>query len=603
MHLVRLARLRVIVGVHRPRECQPPRDVQPRDEVRLGAVEVDRPGIDADERRGGVHLLQHLVVAGLVQQEIAVATGGADAHPARRVLFADIVPAPLAGLERPLLHQLVHDAAQPRPKERLVLGSEGILVGGARQVPPQHIGVARVDQRLLVGPGKERLRMPHQVLVQRVVLTDEHGKRRPVSPPRPAGLLPGAGDTARIADEDGGVQLAHVDAQLQGVGRGDGQQLAGEQASLDLTPFLGGIAAAVRSDALREVGALSQGVAGVEEDQLRHLARPGKGDVAQRLLDHFGEQPRRLGVDAGPPTAGGVEHRGVPQHEPARAPRRAVIVHHRRRLADELRGVGAGVADGSRRQDEPRIGAVQRADPPQPAQHVRQVRAKDPAVDVRLVHHHVAQVPEKGRPRLVVRQDPHVQHIGVREDDGGRAPHPGATPLRGIAVVRHDAGAAQRGGQPLEHAQLILSQRLGGVEVQGASEGIGHQRLEHRHVVAQRLAAGRAGGYDDVPAVAGRINRPGLVRVEPLDALRRQHLPQARRQRTFQVRPDRRARRNALYVGDLLEIIGQRPQVLDKGVNVHDGPTEMSCWEPDGTRAAPILRPGRPVGKRPWPRL
>jgi len=152
-----------------------------------------------------------------------------------------------------------------------------------------------------------------------------------------------------------------------------------------------------------------------------------------------------------------------------------------------------------------------------------------------------------------------VEHVGVREDDRGGPPRPCAGSLGGVPVVGHHAHAAEGPGKLLERAQLVLSQRLGGVEVQGAGQGVGQQCLEHRHVVAQRLAAGGAGRHDHVVARARRVDCLGLVSVEPLDALGGQHLLELRGQRALQVRAHRRARWDALDVDDLPEVIGLRP--------------------------------------------
>ena len=53
----------------------------------------------------------------------------------------------------------------------------------------------------------------------------------------------------------------------------------------------------------------------------------------------------------------------------------------------------------------------------EPPEDVRDRRAEDPAVDVQLVDHDVAQPPEELHPARVVRQDPDVEHVGVRDED------------------------------------------------------------------------------------------------------------------------------------------------------------------------------------------
>jgi hypothetical protein len=47
-------------------------------------------------------------------------------------------------------------------------------------------------------------------------------------------------------------------------------------------------------------------------------------------------------------------------------------------------------------------------------------------------------------------------------------------------------------------ARLVLRERLGRVEVEGARPWVARERVEHRQVEGERLAAGRAGGDDRV---------------------------------------------------------------------------------------------------------
>jgi len=215
-------------------------------------------------------------------------------------------------------------------------------------VSPEHVRVAGIDQRLLVGSAKEGLGMTHQILVQWVVLPDEHVERCLAPPSGAPCLLPGAGHGAGVADEHSSIQFTHVDAQLQGVGGGYRQQLSSEQSPLDVASFLGSVATTIGSYARCEVGPLAQGVPGIAQDEFGHLACPGEGDVAHILADHLDQQAGGLGIDTGAAPAGCVEHRWVPQHEPPGALRGAIVVHHNCRLANQPGRVIAGVADGRR---------------------------------------------------------------------------------------------------------------------------------------------------------------------------------------------------------------------------------------------------------------
>ncbi len=111
------------------------------------------------------------------------------------------------------------------------------------------------------------------------------------------------------------------------------------------------------------------------------------------------------------------------------------------------------------------------ADAAQPPQHVGEVAAEDAAVGVQLVDDDEAEVLEQADPLGVMRQDPRVQHVGVREHHlrprADRAPRV----LGRVAVVGEHAEVeagrlVEDLRQAVEFGQLILGQRLGREEIQ-----------------------------------------------------------------------------------------------------------------------------------------
>jgi hypothetical protein len=109
-----------------------------------------------------------------------------------------------------------------------------------------------VEDRLLDGPVEELVRVPAEELVERVVpghVQREAGR----AATRAAPHLPQARDGSREGHADGGVEVAHVDAQLERVGGDHGKELALGEPALDLTPLCGRIARAVRGDPLGDV--------------------------------------------------------------------------------------------------------------------------------------------------------------------------------------------------------------------------------------------------------------------------------------------------------------------------------------------------------------
>ena len=113
--------------------------------------------------------------------------------------------------------------------------------------------------------------------------------------------------------------------------------------------------------------------------------------------------------------------------------------------------------------------------------------------------------------------------------------------LRGVSVVdgRHSARHPEGG----ELAHLILGEGLGGVEEQGPRLVVLREAVQRRQREAERLAAGRAGGDDDVGRLPSeQIEGPALVAVELRDALRCQRVAHDRREVVRQVGELRRPR-------------------------------------------------------------
>jgi hypothetical protein len=184
--------------------------------------------------------------------------------------------------------------------------------------------------------------------------------------------------------------------------------------------------------------------------------------------------------------------------------------------------------------------------------------AEHPAIGVQLVHHHVAEVLEEVHPLGVMRQDPRVQHVRVGEDEIRARPHRPPCVLRGVAVVGEHPEIGQGLRQLGELGELILRERLGGIEVEDAALGLLHQALQHGQVEAERLAGGGGRDGDEMLALGHDLEGLGLMRVELRDAPRAQRLDQARIQRGGKRRVDSGTRLEVPHRGD------QRPR-LERG--------------------------------------
>ncbi len=116
--------------------------------------------------------------------------------------------------------------------------------------------------------------MVDQVGVQGVVAGHEHAERVAAGPPGAAELLPQRGSGAGESAEQDGVEAGDVDAELQGVGRGQPDEPATAQRLLELSSLLGQVAAAVRRDPVRQRRVdLGQQPAGTEGDRLGAACR------------------------------------------------------------------------------------------------------------------------------------------------------------------------------------------------------------------------------------------------------------------------------------------------------------------------------------------
>ena len=137
---------------------------------------------------------------------------------------------------------------QGRVAERLpVAFVERRLEGGREDVAVEDPGVRVVEDGGLDPPAQQRLGLAHEELVERVLAGHEH-RQAVAAAPGASPLLAQARDRAREADRDGAVEEADVDAELERVGGRHAEQLALDQAPLDLPPLGGRVAGAVRRE-------------------------------------------------------------------------------------------------------------------------------------------------------------------------------------------------------------------------------------------------------------------------------------------------------------------------------------------------------------------
>ena len=252
-------------------------------------------------------------------------------------------------------------------------------------------------------------------------------------------------------------------------------------------------------------------------DELSGPAALREAQRAKAALDELREQAGTLAERAGAEVELLVGHRRVPEHDRSLGPRRRVSGDDCRLQPRQRRCQLARVRDRRAGEQELRVGAVDRRQPPQASQHVRHMGAEHAAVHVGLVDDDVLEVREHVSPAVVMRQDAEVEHVRVGEDGVGPCPH--LTPLLGrrVAVVDRRPHAGHAEG--CEAARLILRQSLRRIEIERARLRVAGDRVQDGEVEGQRLAARRAGRDGDVLAAPGCRPRLGLVLEEARDPL------------------------------------------------------------------------------------
>ena len=207
---------------------------------------------------------------------------------------------------------------------------------------------------------QQQVRVADEELLQGVVAGDEDPQALALTATSPAPLLPEAGHGARVADGDGRVEGADVDAQLERGGADHGQELPAEQLGLDSAALLGRVSGPVGGQALgqRLVG-LAQAVGGELVYDLGRPPRLREADGAHLVFHQFRQQLGRLCGGAAADVQVVLHQRRLPEHDLAGANRSPVAadvgdVHPR-----EVHGMLPGIADGGRSQDEAGFRIVQ----------------------------------------------------------------------------------------------------------------------------------------------------------------------------------------------------------------------------------------------------
>ena len=176
------------------------------------------------------------------------------------------------------LRQLGGAAERLGAERRRVAVVQRRLEGGREDVRVEDPRVRVVEDRRLDAAREQRVRLAREELVERVVGRDED-RQAPLPPAGASPLLAERRDGSRKADRDRAVEQADVDPELERVRRGDAEELALDEPSLDLAALLGRVAGAVRREPAPRRGVDALG--GEAVDELGRLAALREADRAQ----------------------------------------------------------------------------------------------------------------------------------------------------------------------------------------------------------------------------------------------------------------------------------------------------------------------------------
>ena len=277
----------------------------------------------------------------------------------------------------------------------------------------------------------------------------------------------------------------------------DAEQLALDEAPLDLAPLLRRVAGAVRREA---AGAAVEALGGEPVDQLGRLAALREADrplsaptsSASSLDASASALARRPSSSS---SSSGFQSAIVRSARGAPSPSITCRLDPGERL-DEL----AGVRDRGRGEQELRLGAVDAGEPPQPAQDVRRRASRRPRG---------RRAPRRRRRSAGSRaRRPSGRGAAARRCgacpgwSGSGSPTCGSASAARRACRRRRSPPGRSGRRTRSAAQLILRERLRRIEVERAQLRLARERVEHGEVEGERLAGGGAGRDDEVPAGA-----------------------------------------------------------------------------------------------------
>jgi hypothetical protein len=209
---------------------------------------------------------------------------------------------------------------------------------------------------------------------------------------------------------------------------------------------------------------------------------------------------------------------GIPEDEMFFSARSSIVLDGLHGTPHKPLGQLGWIGDGRAGRQENRLGTIVAADSLQSAEDAGHVGSENASVEMDFIDDNITQAAEESRPLGMVGEYGGMQHVGIGQYQVGFCLDAAALRSGSIAVV--DAGTQTTSGlfvgrnQVQQTSQLILSERLGGKEIQRPCRGIVPAGLENGEVIAERLAASRSRDDNPVVTLPSRIEGGGLMGIE-----------------------------------------------------------------------------------------
>ena len=342
------------------------------------------------------------------------------------------------------------------------------------QVIRLHVGMFRRAPEKIV-------RMLHDKLVERRRRGHQHRARSPAPPPGASCPLPCRSNRACVAGHNARIERPNINPQFERVRRHDSAHPPVAQPALNLPALARQISAAISAHrlGLPRLGAV--GLLQVCQQHFRVQPAIRKDDrlqlARQQLLRHARRLVQITPADPQVP----VHHWRIVENEKLLRRWRSVFFDHLDLALNQLRRQLSRICNRRRAANELWPRAIKPRDAVEPSQHICEVTPENAAVGVKLIQDDVTQILEYPRPPRVVRQNPGVQHVRIRQDDVAALADGLARVRSRIAIVGERAKAiVEPLGEIVQFRELVLRQRLDREEVEGARIRVLEDRIQHR---------------------------------------------------------------------------------------------------------------------------